>query len=211
MAIPVFAHISAASNLIPAAVGVKNFRNLQKGMRFLALLCVLACLQLVGELVVGYVYKNNYFLADYYNLAELTLLGAVFYFSTKSKASRVILGLLFAGFLAYWLVDMIHKTNPEYINSNLAMVSRVFLIAMSLVGFQNALAGGTAAMSRVPVFWVSFAVVLYSAGTLLLFGLSNQLLAMGVVYFEIAWYINWVLLIVVNVMYSKGMLCRETA
>ncbi len=210
MAIPIFAHISAASNLVPAAVGLRNFRKLRAGMRFLAFLSVLACLQLVAENIVGYLYKNNYFLADYYTVVEFSLLTAVFYFSAKSKVSRAILVVLFVAFLVYWVINITHRPDSQSINTNLAMVSRVFLIAIALVGFQGVLAEGTASISRLPVFWVSFAVAIYSAGTLVLFGLSNDLLRMGLIYFEVAWYVNWVLLIVVNLMYSKGMLCRET-
>ena len=180
-------------------------------MRFLAVLCVVACIQLVAENIVGYLYGNNYFLVDYYTVVEMSLLAAVFFFSAKSNVRRLAVAVLFFSFIAYWVIDMLQKPDPQLINTKLAMVSRVFLIAMSLVGFQNVLAGEASAISRAPVFWVSFAVALYSAGTLVVFGLSNELLKMGFVYFSAAWYINWTLVIVVNLMYSKGMLCREPA
>jgi len=210
VAIPIFAHISAASNLIPAAVGLRTFRKLPAGMRYLAFLSILACVQLVAEFIVASLYGNNYFLADYYTVVEFVLLTAVFFFSTKSNTARFILGILLMAFLVYWIIDMLQKPDSLSINTRMAMVSRVFLITMALVGFQGVLAGGTSAISRLPVFWVSFAVAVYSAGTLVVFGLSNELLRMGMIYFEIAWYVNWVLLIAVNLMYSKGMLCTET-
>jgi hypothetical protein len=180
-------------------------------MRFLALLSVLACVQLVAESVVALLYRNNYFLVDYYTIVEFSLLAAVFYYSTKSNVSRLALGVLLSAFFIYWVIDMIQIHDYQTINTKLAMVSRVFLIAMSMIGFHSLLREGTSAISRMPVFWVSFAVALYSAGTLMVFGLSNQLLKLGRPYFVIAWYINWGLLIVANLMYSKGMLCRETA
>ncbi len=208
MAIPIFAHISAASNLIPAAVGIVRFQKLGRGMRFLALLCVLACVQLIAENIVGWIFRNNYVLVDFYTLVEFTLLAVVFFVSVKSEISRFGLAALFVAFFIYWTIDMIQRRDPNEINTNLAMVSRVFLIAVSLIGFHHALKEGAAEISHTPIFWVSFAVALYSAGTLIVFGLSNQLLAMGRVYFDIGWHINWILLIVANLMYSKGMLCR---
>jgi hypothetical protein len=202
------AHISAASNLIPAAVGIIKFRRLERGMQFLALLCVLACVQLVAENVVALIFTNNYFLVDYYTIVEFSLLAAVFYFSIDSKFSRQMIAVLFSAFFIYWSINMVQRPDPQEINTKLAMVSRVFLIAVSLVGFQYSLKEGSSVMSKMPIFWVSFAVVLYSAGTLIVFGLSNQLLKLGRPYFDIAWHINWGLLIVVNLMYSKGMICR---
>jgi hypothetical protein len=195
--------------LIPAAVGISNFRRLERGMRLLALLCVLACIQLIAENVVALVYENNYFLVDYYTIVEFSLLAAVFYFSIDSKFSRQMIAVLFSAFFIYWFINMVQRPDPHAINTKLAMVSRVFLIAVSLIGFQYSLKGGASEISKMPIFWVSFAVVLYSAGTLIVFGLSNQLLELGRPYFDIAWHINWGLLIVVNLMYSKGMLCRE--
>jgi hypothetical protein len=194
--------------LIPAAVGIRNFRKLERGMQFLALLCVLACIQLIAENVVALIYENNYFLVDYYTIVEFLLLAAVFYSSIESKIPRLVLAILFSAFVIYWLIDMIQRPDPHAINTKLAMVSRVFLIAVSLVGFQYSLKEESSVMAKMPIVWVSFAVVLYSAGTLIVFGLSNQLLKLGRPYFDIAWHINWGLLIVVNLMYSKGMICR---
>ncbi len=179
-------------------------------MRVLAALSILACVQLVAENIVSIIFKTNYFLVDFYTIVEFLLLAAVFLFSTKSKASRLQLAILSMVFFVYWVVDMIQKSSSHGINIQLAMVSRVFIIAVAFVGFHAALKEESSDISRIPTFWVSFAVFLYSAGTLVVFGLSNQLLRLGRTYFDIAWHINWTLLIVANLMYSKGMLCRET-
>jgi hypothetical protein len=55
---------------------------------------------------------------------------------------------------------------------------------------------------------VGTAVLLYSSGTLLLLGWSNQLAKSGMDTFITAWQINWVLLIMANLFYMKGLLCK---
>jgi hypothetical protein len=62
-----------------------------------------------------------------------------------------------------------------------------------------------------PVFWVAMGVLLYASGTLLVLGLSNHLLQLGKPYFDVAWHINWSLLIIANLLYTKGMLCKSQA
>jgi hypothetical protein len=61
------------------------------------------------------------------------------------------------------------------------------------------------------LFWVAMAVALYSAGTLILLGLSNDLLKLGVPYFKAGWVFNWSLLIIANLFYAKAMLCKQQA
>jgi len=58
------------------------------------------------------------------------------------------------------------------------------------------------------VFWVAAAVILYSTGTMAVLGLGNFLMKLGRPYFVAAWHINWTLIIVANIFYTKGMLCK---
>jgi ABC-type transport system involved in multi-copper enzyme maturation permease subunit len=106
---------------------------------------------------------------------------------------------------------MVFFRDPDHINSGMAMISRTFLIVMALVTLQSAIKDEKLHLLERPVFWVVMGVVLYSAGTLLVVGLSNQLLELGVPYFVVAWHINWSLLIIANLLYTKGMLCKSQA
>jgi len=211
MAIPVFGQIHAVSFLIPAAAGIKRFSKLSRAMRLLTILCVLACIDIAVQLLVAFGGMKNYFLSDYYRVIEVTLLCVVFYLSSVSKGTRIVLRALGILFVVIWIVDMFYFHDPHRMNSTMAMTSRTFLIVMSLVTLQSAIEDERSHLLERPVFWVVMGVVLYSAGTLLVVGLSNQLLALGKVYFDVAWHINWSLLIIANLLYTKGMLCKSQA
>lgn len=211
MAIPVFGQIHAVSFLIPAAAGIKRFSKLSRAMRLLTVLCVLACIDIAVQLLVAWGGMKNYFLSDYYRVIEVCLLCVVFYLSTVSKGTRIVLRVLGILFVVIWVLDMVFFRDPDHINSGMAMISRTFLIVMALVTLQSAIKDERSHLLERPVFWVVMGVVLYSSGTLLVVGLSNQLLDLGVPYFVVAWHINWSLLIIANLLYTKGMLCKSQA
>jgi hypothetical protein len=211
MAIPVLGQIHFIGYVVPATAGIIRFPRLSRAMRILTLLCVLACIDIAAQYLVALWGMKNYFLSDYYRVIEVSLLCVVFYLSSVSKGTRIVLRVLGILFVVIWVLDMIFFRDPDRINSGMAMISRTFLIVMALVTLQSAIKDEKSHLLERPVFWVVMGVVLYSAGTLLVVGLSNQLLELGVPYFVVAWHINWSLLIIANLLYTKGMLCKSQA
>jgi hypothetical protein len=211
MAIPVLGQIHFIGYVVPATAGIIRFPRLSRAMRILTLLCVLACIDIAAQYLVALWGMKNYFLSDYYRVIEVSLLCVVFYLSSVSKGTRKVLRVLGILFVVIWVLDMIFFRDPDRINSGMAMISRTFLIVMALVTLQSAIKDEKSHLLERPVFWVVMGVVLYSAGTLLVVGLSNQLLDLGVPYFVVAWHINWSLLIIANLLYTKGMLCKSQA
>jgi hypothetical protein len=209
MTIPTLAYIHLASYLVPATAGLLRFSRLKKAMRTLAVLCVFACVNIAAQYVLGVLRIKNYFISDYFRIVETSLLCAVFNFSVEGKGVQNVLRALGILFVVIWVVDMIWLNNPGHLNSGMAMFSRTLLIIMSLVTLQAGMRDERSRLVERPVFWVVMAVVLYSSGTMLVLGLSNQLLELGKPYFDVAWHINWSLLIIANLFYTKGMLCKS--
>ncbi len=211
MAIPIFGQIHLASFLIPASAGVTKFRTLNKAMRILAVLCLFACLDVILQVLLSMRNVKNYFISDYYRVIETSFLCAVFYYSVAPKGVRDVLRGLGIIFAVIWGADVIWFNSHDQISSGMAMISRAFVLAMSLIALQATLRDERSNLVERPIFWVAMGAILYSSGTLLLVGLSNQLLALGQSYFVAAWHINWTLLIIANLFYTKGMLCKSQA
>jgi hypothetical protein len=208
MAVPIFAYVCEASHIIPAAVGVVRFNRLTNPMRILAIFTILACFQFIVAFVAALWKHNNIFLDDYFALIEFSMLSGVYYFSVSAKTSR---GLLFAFGVIYfiiWMAKVPLSGGPISIGGNMAVIGRIILIILSLVVAQETLREETIQILEMPVFWVIVGVILYAAGTIMIFGFSDHLLKSGIVYFEMAWRINWTLLIAANLFYTKAFLCN---
>jgi hypothetical protein len=205
---PVFGQICVATFLVPAAVGIIRFRNLGKATRILAILSFAACLQIVGGEIASWITKSNYLVTDIYRGVEAFLLCAFFYYCVEEDRRRRLLKGMGFVFAFVWIMDLIFLRTPGQINSNLAIVSRLFLIAMSSVALSTLLDDDSKDPIIKPVFWAAAGVVLYSAGTLVTLALSNYLLKLGMPYFEAGWRVNWTLLILSNLLYTKAMMCN---
>jgi hypothetical protein len=152
---------------------------------------------------------NNLFLLHFYVVLEFLMLCAVFYWSVPLKSTQNTLLMVAAAFVVFWVSDLIFFFDPGQINTVTQLVDRILLIVMSTITLQAVMRDEGSSLLQRPVFWAAISVILYSAGTLVAVGLGNQLLALGRSYFVFAWYINWTFIIIANILYAKGMLCKS--
>ena len=208
MAIPLMGYVAAGSYVVPAAAGLIRFKALNTAMKVFAGLSVLTFLEIVAQYCVALMGHSNYYVINSYAAIECAGFLTVFILSSGTKVIRRILTFSIVLFLAFCVVDKIYVEDPSQINSLLAVIARILLIATSLVVLQSASRDLATRLFERAIFWVTTGVVLYSAGTLVVLGLSNRLLAMGVFYFTVAWYVNWILILIGNGFFVKAFLCR---
>ena len=209
MAIPMYGYSVAASYLVPATAGILRYRSFEKPRRLLAVLCVLAVVQVGSELLLGLLrHGSNYFLSTYYWLAELLLLGGVYAMALHSRRKKHALYAISLSFTIYWLIDVLFFDDPGQINIRIAVVSRVLLVAMSLLTLHERMGTPSIPPRQQGMFWLTIGVVIYSSGTVLLMGASNELLKLGLGYFVAAWHINWALTIIANLFLFQALRCR---
>jgi hypothetical protein len=209
MPIPVYGQIHVVSYLVPTTVGIARFSSLGRAMRILTALTVFACADVALQYFVALWTGSNLIISHLYVVLESSMLCAVFYWSVPLRSTRNTLLMLGGTFVVLWATDMIFFFNPNEINTVTQLAVRIILIVMSAVTLQAIARDERSGMFERPVFWVSIAVILYSATTLMVVGLGNQLLALGISYFDVAWDINWTFIIIANILYAKGMLCKS--
>jgi hypothetical protein len=137
------------------------------------------------------------------------LLCLVFYWSVPARSARTALLVTGSIFVVMWAADLIFFFDPQHINTLTQMVERIALIVMAIITLQVTMRDETTNLLERPIYWVAISVILYSAGSLMAVGLANQLMSLGYKYFEIAWDINWTLIIIANLLYMKGLLCKS--
>ena len=209
MPLPLYSKIHAVSYLIPATIGTARFFSLSRAMRILVVLCVLACIDVAAQIFVALWIGNNLFISHFYVVVEFVMLCSVFYRSVPQKRTKNTLLMTGAAFVVFWAADLIFFFDPRQINTAIQLVDRILLIVMSTITLQAVMRDEGSSLLERPVFWAAISVILYSAGSLMAVGLGNQLMALGRDYFVFAWNINWTLIIIANILYAKGMLCKS--
>lgn len=208
MSIPLLGYVSFAVSFVPAVVGLFRYGKMSTPMRLLTALCALAVLNDVTSLILGRMKINNQLIANVYIPVELILIVSVYYFSTAAgRFKRVLLGSA-SLFVFVWLVDVTFFDPLTEMNSTMAAISRLFLIAQSFMMITVVNRDSAGQLSKRAVFWVASGVILYSTGTFIVASLGSRMLKIDVSLFVVAWHINWLLLIMANLLYTIGMLCE---
>jgi len=201
---------AGSASLLPLSVGIVRYKKLSTAMKVFLLFCLLTCLEIVAEFILSYRGINNLFLGNSSFPVETAFIAAVYAFALEGKKVRGVIITLGGIFLFIWTVDKIFFDLPGSINEEMAILSRIFIIVLSVIALHTTARRTMLALTDEPLFWLTSGNLLYSAGIVLLLGLSNEIAAMGVSYFIAAWNINWSLDIIANVMFAKGFLCKVT-
>lgn len=209
MTLPLFGRVSEASYLIPAGVGLWVFRRLSAPLKIVAVLALLTCIVVAIEIIAAYLIHYNNFVTNFFEMVEFVVIVIAYFLYVRNRNSRLILISLSVPVIAVFLIKLPHLYNPSVIAENTSVVSRLALVALSLVALQSVMDSGTERVVDVPFFWVVFGVMLYSAGTIMVFGLADRLLKIGLPYFEMGWRVNWLLNIAANLFYTEAFLCRR--
>lgn len=177
-------------------------------MKMFFLLCVWSLIEVTAEYILSMKHINNYFLINYYFLIDSLFLSVVYSYSIEDKRTKRIILILAMLFIVIWVIDKLIFAVPGQMNNEMAVTSRIFIIVASIMIVLAMMKKTDSLLIDKPIFWVSMGYALYSAGVLFIFGLSNELLKIGMFYFQIAWHINWSLAIVANLMFTRGFFCR---
>lgn len=208
MNIPPAAIIAASSYLIPPGAAISRFRSLDRGMKIFFAYCVFSFSEVLCEYIFASKGINNSFLSNYSIFIECGFLSLVYSMSTEERRIQQAIAVLASLFVCVWIVDKIYFEIPGRINDEMAVASRIFIVVISILIIQTLLKKTNTLITDKPIFWISAGNILYSAGVLVVLGLSNELIKGGEVYFQVAWYINWSLAIVTNLIFTKGLLCK---
>lgn len=206
--LPLLFFLSTGSAYSAMILGLVRFRWLDKGGKALALLCIANGIELTVTLILSLNGIRNLGVENIYRPVELSLIAAAFWHLTGASAARRWLPALAIGFVLIWFVDAVVPAGLEGINANMAMVQRIFGVLMSVMALYLGLNEPGAPFLRRPLLWMGTAVLVYCSGSFLVLGFSNELVNMGIEKFIAAWQINWALLLIANLLYIKGMLCK---
>ncbi len=208
MQIPVFAHVAAASTLLPMLYGVKVWKTSKQPVRMFTLFCVYSVLHVIAEFTLGRMGISNQFLSNYHQLIEficILYLYQAWIVESKVKDFFQYVGMLY---IILWLINKYYFENPEQF-SDVISAAALFLLIVSTVILLHAVNSRTQGpITEHFVFWIATGVLLYSAGTITVIAFSNTILEMGIAYFDVLWHINWGFTVAANILYAKGFTCK---
>jgi hypothetical protein len=207
MAIPVFAHIAAASYLIPAGSGIRSWKRLPAPMKVFSLFCIYSFVHLLAEFVLGRMGISNLFLLDYHQIVELLCILFIYAIWIGNKRYKDLFQYLGLAYALLWMINMFYFEDPQQFSEVTAMTALFIQIVTSIIVLNALIRTSREPVAHHSIFWIALGVLLYAAGTIIVSGFSNTILAMGISYFNILWHINWGFTVIANILFARSFLC----
>jgi hypothetical protein len=210
-ALPNLALAASISCLIPVIVGTIRWKALSRELRVVLTLLAFYVPFLVVQILLSFHGIKNLWMGDVYELLQFGVLSTVFALWTREeKVRRAMKSSISIGTIL-WLIGKFSIEPLGGLSPYSAAVFSLILISMALYTLITLLRSELELLFRRPQFWISAGVVIYLAGTLPLFILSNRLLSLPLEEYEKVWNINWGLGIVSNLVYAVAFLCASAA
>jgi hypothetical protein len=193
----VLVFISAAFGAsLPIIAGAAVLRNLSTSLLIVWGLLVFAFVFDIA-IMLPYFWGYKYtWVTHFYTPVEASLLGAVFaYWIENESHRRIWLGVV-ALFLIIWV--SLELAGFEQIESYSSSLESLILIVASGYVVSHLSADDRYPLTAQPRFWICCGVLLYFAGNIIHFALSNTLYI---------WQLHTVLNFIANCLYARGFLC----
>ena len=191
---------SELSTLIPLAIALFGFQRRPVELRILAGYFLVTAL-LSG--IMRYLASQGdwtFWLMHIYTPLEYGFFAVIFSFWERNLAVRRIIRLSVPLFVAFCLIIKLFAEGQNEFDNFSASIESVLLVALSLRAFVDLNASNPESIFALPRFWISAAVLLYFAGSLIIF--SQGTLESSL------WSIHNVLNISSNLLFAVAFLCH---
>lgn len=194
------AHLSSSSVLIPLFLAVIQWNRLPTDISKLRWIILIALFVDALSLLLIKLSINTYPLGNSYLLIQFVILLSLFSGHLKCK---VLIKSFFIGFMIFYLVNLLFLQNIFEFNTNSNVAASLILIFLTLLFFYNLLNElPIVHIHKLPMLWISFATLVYYAGTLFLFLANNYLTRMAAPSHKLMWILHNLLNITKNLLFA---------
>lgn len=193
------AYVSIGSAGLPLVASASRFRSIEPEPRNLAIIALASLLCDLTSLILGANGINSLVLANGFLLLQFSLLVRIF--SYQYRNTRPLL-VVYVCIVVVYVVNTAFFQGPWKLNSSFLAASSLVMIVLSLQYFYLLLSKlPTLHIHRLPMLWISFAVLFYYAGNFFQFLMSNYILAGDVSAARMLWILHNLLNILKNVLF----------
>lgn len=189
-------YISALSILIPFLSAILTYNKQNKTLKRLSVFILFSlCTEFIA-LYYGYHGWNNMAISHLYAFVQVPLLAWVFCSFISGIQYKIILYSTIA-FLLFSVVNLVFWEDLHVFNSNQRYFAAVVIIMFCSFYFIQVFVQAT--VKRIELesnFWMSAAILIYTAGTLFLFILKSELMDKDS---NDYWFVNGILNIILNI------------
>lgn len=200
--------MSSISTLVPFVASLIMWRRLDRPMRILAWMFLLAVLFETTSLILYQLGAHNLWLLNFWVPVEYTCTILAFAHWQKNRVLQKSMRFSVPVFLAIVALNKLTIEPLTSIDSYSHSISGIVIILVVLVTFQRLITDSGATLVHDPRVWFSTAALIYHAGTLMIFTLGSRLMEQDMAAFSAIYNVHSVLNIMAHLLFAGGFLCR---
>jgi hypothetical protein len=128
------------------------------------------------------------------------------YSRTNARSALLVcLGM----FIIVWVLSKFFFEPFTHIDGWTATLSKILQIVFSIILLVDVVKGSDIVWTNDPRIWAATGIIIYSAGSLFMFALFNKMLQVSPDRLKLAWSLNWVLMIISNLLFARAFLCKK--
>jgi hypothetical protein len=211
MRFPVLFYAVTVIQGIVVLVGGFRYRSLPHPLRLLAWLLLFIFMWSIIEWIFASHGINNLWMSHISTVVEFVTVTLIFSSWLKFRYSHQMLFALLIGFVILWVISKFTFEPFTRLDGLTAVLSKILQITLSVLLLIKLVkeSDSEVVWTQDPRLWVAIGIILYSAGSLFLFALFNKMLQISPVYLMMTWSLNWIFLIISNLLFARAFLCKK--
>ena len=194
------AYISIGSACLPIIAFASRWRSSNREARHIAIIAIASLGCDLISLVLGANKINTLLLVNGFQLVQISLLVRIFSFQYRNTKPLLA---VYVCLLVVYFVNTAFFQGPWELNTAFLAASSLVMIGLSLQYFYLLLSQlPTLHIHRLPMLWISFAVLFYYAGNFFQFLMSNYILAGDADSARMLWILHNLLNILKNTLFT---------
>jgi hypothetical protein len=190
-----FAHASSLSAIIPLVASRAQWKALKGTLKLIFWVAAASGLADLTSIILLSQKINSWPIINLFLIVQFALL-----FVLLNAEKHRTLQIFFYVTVIFALLNYLFIQTPKTFNSYTAYAGGILMIVTSLVFlYQLLVEMPMESIQRLPLFWVSFGVLIYYGGTLFLFLFNNYLLSHSLKSHQTIWVLHNVLNVTKNV------------
>jgi hypothetical protein len=187
-----------------------QWKQSTKAQRFLIIFVIEMFVVGFVEVMLSYFHRHNLWLISLSTLAEYILIVIIFYYLKTKERDKSLLLLVGVSFILFWLISKLTFEPFSTFNGYTSVVARLLQIFISVSILFDILKDPNVRLKNDPRIWIASGIITYSTGSLLLCILFMEILKISPQLIKALWPINWILIIVSDLLYARGIWCQTT-
>jgi len=168
------AYLSTASVILPFGLAIYQLKYLRNNLRLILILLLFSLLADGLSYFLSRRAINTNWIVNYYLLIQFSLFGMIYLIELKRPRFLMLIALVF---VPYFVIGTMFFYGLFDFNTHANSIAGLILVGISIYYLYHLLKElQVDNIAKVPMFWITFAVLCYYGGTLALF-LVNNLMA----------------------------------